>query len=172
MQEEATELINRISYTNQQLCFTMASLSASWIHLITKDIPAVKISIPGRKLVCNDRFGNEEGKLHERVKKGKTIMERRLPKGSPEVRDMEFEYSGWKATYWLKVGDAPIEELAHVRQLCLDLGVSDAYLLFPDEIKEGSNPPIFKYPSDQIRAFLAAKEVTGQLLSENMCKFC
>jgi len=146
----------------------MASLSASWIHLITKDIPAVKVRIPGQKLVRDDRFG-EGNTLHERVKKGKAIMERHL--FEPSQQDEGFEYDSWKDTYWLNRDDAPVEELIHVRQLCLDLGASDVYELFPDEIKEGANLPMFKFPSDQIRAFLAAKEVTGQLLSEHMCTY-
>lgn len=146
---------------------TMVSLT----YLISKDMATVKVRMPGRKLTKTDRFGDGPHFLHQRIQHGEAIMRGHLS-ADVVAQDHDYDYRAWKHIFMLEMEAATTEELVHLRQLALDLGASDAYELFPDEILPGpeSALPEFKYPSSQLRAFLAAKELLGQLLSDKMCE--
>ena len=141
--------------------------------LISDDIPrGVKVHIPGRKLTHDDRFGDGPDKLHQRVKHAKnSIMKQHLPEAYEN--DVGLNCEPWKQLFMLQMKDAPKEDLVHTRQLALDLGASNAEELFPQEFgSAGSLHDLTKLPpSDQMRAFLASKELFASLLSDTMCKF-
>lgn len=138
----------------------------SFINLVSVDIVQVTVQIPGRKLTEADRFGDGDDKLCQRVIQAKNVMKKYL---SAEVceRDRDRNYEPWKELFMLELGKVPVESLVQIRQLALDLGMSNVEELFASEI--GDTGDASDLPgSDEVRAFLAAKDVLQLPLSHEM----
>jgi hypothetical protein len=148
----------------------------SFIHLVTTDIcRGVKVRLPGQKLTQADRFGDGDDTLHKRVSQAKNAVMKMYLSAEVCEHDHDLNYMAWKELFMLELGKVPAECLVQTRQLALDLGMSDVEELFASEIGDGdvSDLPTvlakLSPGSDQVRAFLAAKEVLRKLLSNKMC---
>ena len=92
--------------------------------------------------------------------------------------DQGLNYGPWKELFMLELDKVPATILVKSRQLALDLGISNVEELFASEVGDvdvGDLETVMTKLSpgtDQVRAFLAAKDVMGQLLSDKMCKWC
>jgi hypothetical protein len=92
-------------------------------------------------------------------------------------RDHDLNYQPWTELFMLELGKVSPESLLQTRQLALDLGESSVEELFALEIGDGDASDLtavmtkLSPGSDQVRAFLAAKELLGLplLLSNNRC---
>jgi len=94
--------------------------------LLKKDLAKIRVSLPGRKLVFEDRFGDEDSTLHERIQKCKTsLQERGLLDKDQSSQD---RVASWKELFLST--DLSNEHLLLIRQLAVDLSNSDAVDLF------------------------------------------
>ena len=151
----------------------------SFIHLVSADIVrGVKVDIPGHKLTQSDRFGDGDDKLQHRVSHAKNAVMKTYLSAEVCERDQGLNYGPWKELFMLELDNVPATILVKSRQLALDLGISNVEELFASEVGDvdvGDLETVMTKLSpgtDQVRAFLAAKDVLGQLLSDKMCKWC